>query len=155
MAGPFRIQTVDAEMLERILPLIAAYQIFYEQQPDTARNRVFFGRFAGGTPGGIQFVALDDAGEPLGYATLYFLPSSLSGADYCYLSDLFTIPEARSGGVARALLAHASEHAASRGFSSVEWLTARSNERAQRLYDSLPTHKSEWFYYALPTRAAS
>lgn len=152
MSQTFRIQTVDAAALEAILPLIADYQVFYHQQPDPARNRAFFGRFAGGTPLGIQFAAFDTAGAPLGFATLYFLPSSLSGADYCYLSDLFTVPAARGRGVARALLAHAAADARARGFDTVEWLTARSNATAQRLYDKLPASKSEWYYYALPTR---
>ena len=146
-----RIRRVDGELLERILPLIAAYQVFYHQVPDDARNRAFFARYTGDHPQGVQFAALDGDDTPLGFATLYFLPSSLSGADYCYLSDLFTVPEARGRGVARALLAHASAHARGRGFSHVEWLTARSNATAQRLYDKLPTSRSEWYYYALPT----
>lgn len=146
-----RIQRVDRELLEKILPLIAAYQVFYQQEPDDARNRAFFGRFTGDNPQGIQFAALDAGGSPLGFATLYFLPSSLSGEDYCYLSDIFTVPQARGRGVARQLLATCSEHARGRGFTSVDWLTARSNATAQRLYDKLPAHRSEWFYYSWPT----
>lgn len=151
MSQSVRIHRVDRELLEKILPLIAAYQVFYHQQPDDARNRAFFGRYAGGDPQGIQFAALDAGGAPLGFATLYFLPSSLSGEDYCYLSDLFTVSQARGRGVARALLEQCTSHARGRGFPSMDWLTARSNATAQRLYDKLPAHRSEWFYYSLPT----
>ena len=152
MNQTFQIRTVGAGELEAILPLIAAYQVFYHQEPDTARNRAFFGRFAGGTAQGIQFAAFDEAGAALGFATFYFLPSSLSGSDYCYMSDVFTVAAARGRGVARALIAHGAAYARERGFDTVEWLTARSNATAQRLYDKLPTSKSEWYYYMLPTR---
>ena len=143
-----RIERVDERLLETILPLIADYQVFYEQTPDTARNRAFFGRFTKENPLGVQFAALDPDGAPLGFATLYVLPSSLSGADYCYLSDLFTVRAARGRGVARALLASGASWARARGLDQVDWLTARSNATAQRLYDRLTPHKSEWYYYS-------
>lgn len=146
----FKIERVNHGLLEEILPLIAAYQVFYGQEPDSARNRAFFGRFAAENPQGVQFAARGTDGRTLGFTTLYVLPSSLSGADYCYLSDLFTVPEARGRGVARALLARGAEWAREHGFDSVDWLTARTNSTAQRLYDKLPAHRSEWYYYSWP-----
>lgn len=145
------VERVDDALLEKILPLIADYQIFYQQTPDTARNRAHFGRFTRESPAGVQFAALQD-GAPLGFATLYVQPSSLSGSDYCYLSDLFTVKEARGRGVARALLARCAEWARAHGFDSVDWLTARSNATAQRLYDRLTPHRSEWYYYSWPVK---
>lgn len=147
-----RVERVDAALLEKILPLIADYQVFYQQTPDPARNRVHFGRYTAESPAGVQFAALDEAGTPLGFATLYVQPSSLSGSDYCYLSDLFTVAEARGRGVARELLRRCAEWARAHGFDTIDWLTARSNATAQRLYDRLTPHRSEWFYYSWPVR---
>jgi ribosomal protein S18 acetylase RimI-like enzyme len=144
-----RIETVTADTFEQILPLIADYQRFYEATPDEARNRAHFGRFLADQSGGIQFVALDDAGQPLGYATLYFPFGSVTPGQYCLMNDLFVVPAARGQGVGRALIRHCLAHAQSRGFAKISWQTALTNATAQRLYDSLPTTRSGWYTYTL------
>lgn len=145
------IKTVGKRELEKILPLVAEYQRFYRLKPDEARNRVFFGRFARGVDRkGKQFVALDEQRRAVGFATLYFLPSSLSARTYCVLNDLYTVPAARGTGVGRALIAHCSRYAGERGHGSLEWQTERSNRAAQGLYDQLGALRSEWLTYSLP-----
>jgi GNAT superfamily N-acetyltransferase len=147
------IETVTHATFELVLPLIAAYQRFYEATPDEARNRAHFGRFLRDQSGGVHFVARADGGRPLGFATLYFPYSSLSAGVYCLLNDLYTVPEARGQGVGRALIGHCAHYAGELGFKRISWQTAQSNATAQRLYDSLPTTRSAWFTYALPTDA--
>ena len=144
----YDIRPVNGDLLDVVLPLIADYQRFYEQEVDEDRNRLFFGGLA--EPDAAQFVAFEGE-HALGFVTLYFLPSSLSAKRYCLLNDLYTVPEARGKGVGRALIAHAQGYAASKGYGDMEWLTSTSNVRAQRLYDSLPTRKSSWYIYNLPT----
>ena len=61
---------------------------------------------------------------------------SLSGGMVVYLSDLFTLPQARGQGVGRALIDHVRAFARARGYSSVRWLTAETNAPARALYDS-------------------
>jgi GNAT superfamily N-acetyltransferase len=142
------IREVGPEELEAILPLIGEYQRFYRQTPDAGRNRAFFARLFT-TPGlGRQLVALE-GGEPVGFATLYYLPSSLSGRLACVKNDLFVREDRRGRGVARELLAHCARHAAANGYGAVEWQTEKSNVTAQRLYDRLGATKTEWFYYSL------
>ena len=100
-----RIETVNNLNFEKVLPLIARYQEFYQRIPDAEANRRHFGQFLGGNhPLGVQFLAVADEGTALGFATLYFLPSSLSAGSSSVLNDLYTVPEARRHGVARALL---------------------------------------------------
>lgn len=145
------VESVTAGNFDAVLPLIADYQRFYGQEPDPARIHAFFGQFVGGDhPLGVQFLARQ--GERLvGFATLYFLPSSLSARTYCVLNDLYTIPEARGQGVARTLIEHCRKAARRRGFSSLEWQTQKENSTAQRLYDRLGAEKTEWFTYSLST----
>jgi GNAT superfamily N-acetyltransferase len=129
------IQTVTLGTFENILPLIADYQRFYESQPDGERNRRFYSQFIGDHRGAIQFLALDDKGVAIGFATLYFPYSSISAGVTCLMNDLFVLPEARGKGVGRALIAHCREHAKGLGFPRIHWHTFESNKTAHRLYD--------------------
>jgi ribosomal protein S18 acetylase RimI-like enzyme len=144
-----QIETVTAATFEQVLPLIAAYQRFYEAVPDERRNRAHFGQFIGDSARGIQFVALDDAGQAIGFATLYFPMGSVTPGPYCLMNDLFTVPAVRGQGVGRALILHCLAYAQARGFDKIAWQTALSNATAQRLYDSLPTTRSGWYTYTL------
>ncbi len=146
-----KVQLVTPNLVDKILPLIADYQRFYRMTPSEARNRVFFRQLAEpGNPIGVQLVALDPDEAPLGFATLYFLPSSLSAGVSCVLNDLFTVHSTRGQGVGRALLIYARDYAEARGYGTLDWQTEKSNTVAQRLYDSLPASRSEWYYYSLP-----
>ena len=144
------IETVTPATFELVLPLIAGYQRFYEAVPDEARNRAHFAQFLDDHSAGVQFIALDEEGRALGFATLYFPLSSVSARVNCLMNDLFTVPEARGKGVGRALILHCLQYAKQRGYPSIYWQTAQSNVTAQRLYDSLKTTRSAWYTYTLP-----
>ncbi|MFD2173693.1 GNAT family N-acetyltransferase [Rhodobacter lacus] len=81
-------------------------------------------------------LARDGAGRALGLVHYSLMHRALSGAMVVYLSDLYTVPEARGQGVGRALIDHVRAFARARGFDSVRWLTAETNAPARRLYDS-------------------
>ena len=51
------------------------------------------------------------------------------------MQDLFTLPEARGKGVARALIEAVADAAKARGAASVYWLTAEDNYAGRMLYD--------------------
>ncbi len=144
-----QIETVTAQTFERVLPLIAGYQRFYKAEPDEARNRAHFGQLLNDHAAGIQFVALDEAGRALGFATLYFPLGSVTPGVACLMNDLFVVPEARSQGIGRALIRHCLSYAKAHGFPKIHWQTALDNHTAQRLYDSLPTTRSGWYTYRL------
>ena len=69
--------------------------------------------------------------------THFFIHPSTSGPDVCYLQDLFTAPDARGKGVARALILAVTDWARARGLRRVYWHTQASNSAARRLYDSV------------------
>ena len=144
-----QIETVTAQTFERVLPLIASYQRFYKAEPDEARNRVHFGRLLDDYDAGIQFVALDEAGQALGFATLYFPLGSVAPGVACLMNDLFVVPETRGQGIGRALILHCLSYAKAHGFPNMHWQTALDNHTAQRLYDSLTTTRSGWYTYRL------
>lgn len=81
-------------------------------------------------------IARDETGTALGLVQYSLMHRSLSGGMVVYLSDLFTVPEARGKGVGRALIEHVRAFARERGYTSVRWLTAESNATARVLYDT-------------------
>jgi GNAT superfamily N-acetyltransferase len=81
-------------------------------------------------------IARDEAGRAVGLVQYSLMHRSLSGAMTVYLSDLFTLPDARGLGVGRALIDHVRAFARERGYASVRWLTQEGNSAARALYDS-------------------
>jgi GNAT superfamily N-acetyltransferase len=150
MAEGVAVSAVREEEFETLLPLIAAYQRFYEvDDPDTDRNRSFFRRFLAPSEVGELLAARAEDGTILGYACLYWHFSSLQAVETVLMNDLFVTPEARGRGVGRALIEAAAGVARERGAPWVEWSTAPDNHTAQRLYDSLTEEKSTWLSYEL------
>ncbi|AKU15518.1 GNAT family N-acetyltransferase [Luteipulveratus mongoliensis] len=65
----------------------------------------------------------------------FLVHASTTTPDVCYLQDLFTAPEARGQGVARALIEAVREWAREQGCSQLYWQTHESNVTGRRLYD--------------------
>lgn len=122
--------------------LWADYNAFYGRSDDTALpasvvsetrsrlldyNEPIFGFVAGS----------DDT--LLGLAHVVLHRNLIQIADTCYLQDLFTTPDARGQGVARALIDTVASFCASRGIEDIYWHTQISNAAARRLYDTLAT----------------
>jgi GNAT superfamily N-acetyltransferase len=84
-------------------------------------------------------------GELVGIA--HFLThANTTALDVCYLQDLFTAPQARGKGVARALIAAVTEWARGQGCSRVYWSTHESNATARRLYDKVALNRGFILY---------
>ena len=134
---------------ERLLPLIAAYQRFYEvEEIDEERNRAFFRRFLAPSEVGMLLAARDGGGI-VGYACLYWHFSSTQAVETVLMNDLFVSETARGRGVGRALIEASAAVARVRGAARLQWSTAPDNRTAQRLYDSTGAERSEWVEYEL------
>lgn len=57
--------------------------------------------------------------------------------DYCYLQDLFVVPECRGTGAGRRLIEYVYAVAREQGLNRVYWLTHETNIEAMRLYDRI------------------
>jgi GNAT superfamily N-acetyltransferase len=150
MADGVDVSAVREEEFETLLPLIAAYQGFYEvEDVDHGRNRHFFERFLAPSEDGRLLAAREESGTILGYACLYWHFSSLAATETVLMNDLYVRPEARGRGVGRALIEASAAVARERGAAWLEWATAPDNHTAQRLYDSMTSEKSTWLEYEL------
>lgn len=144
------IAPVAATEYEELLPLIAAYQGFYEvEEVETERNRAFFRRFLAPSEDGLLLGARRE-GELVGYACLYWHFSSTKACETVLMNDLFVAPEARGEGVGRALIEASLGVARERGAAQLEWQTAPDNHTAQWLYDATGAGRSTWISYDLP-----
>ena len=150
MSDELRIEPIAASELETLLPLIAAYQRFYEvAEVDDERNRAFFSSFVAPSEDGLLLGAWRDE-RLVGYACLYWTFTSLVPAETVLMNDLYVEPDVRGEGVGRALIEASATVARERGAHHLEWATAPSNVAAQRLYDSTGAERSEWVEYELP-----
>jgi len=149
MPAELRIEPVAARQMERLLPLIAAYQRFYEVEAiDDARNRAFFSRCLAPSEDGMLLGAW--RGEELvGYACLYWHSSSLVPAETVLMNDLYVTEPERGAGVGRALIEAAAEVGRERGAHQLEWVTGPDNATARRLYDSPPTESEPSIEYGV------
>jgi GNAT superfamily N-acetyltransferase len=144
-----RVEPITAAQLELLLPLIAAYQRFYEvDEVDEGRNRAFFARFVPPSEDGMLLGAWRDR-ELAGYACLYWHFTSLVPAETVLMNDLYVVERFRSQGFGRALIEASAAVARDRGAHRLEWATQPTNLTAQRLYDATGAERSEWVEYEL------
>lgn len=85
-------------------------------------------------------------GRAVGLTHYLFQRSCWKIDEDCYLQDLFTVPDARGKGVARALIHAVYAAADAAGNPGVYWLTQEFNYAGRMLYDQVGT-KSSFILY--------
>jgi GNAT superfamily N-acetyltransferase len=145
------IQAVRERDLGQLLPLMRGYCDFYEvQPPDDDLLAMARALIADPEREGLQLLARDRSGAPVGFATIFWTWSTLSAARIGVMNDLFVTPEARGEGAAEALIAACAGRCRERGAASLEWSTARDNHRAQAVYERVGGVRDDrWLDYSL------
>jgi GNAT superfamily N-acetyltransferase len=148
---PSVITTVTEADLPELLPLMRGYCDFYAVDPsDEALLAMSRTLIADPELQGLQLIARDDAGTAIGFATVFWTWSTLSGARLGVMNDLFVAEGARGGGAADALIAACAERCRERGATELAWQTAHTNLRAQAVYDRVGAKRDErWLDYSL------
>lgn len=117
-------------------PLWQGYLAFYEAQVAPETTDVLWQRLL--DPDEPMFVVGAFSGRRLaGIAHYLFHRSCWTVGDYCYLQDLYVVPEARGAGAGRALIEAVERAARAHGASRIHWLTKEDNHTARALYDKL------------------
>ncbi len=144
------IKVVTAEDLPELLPLMRGYSDFYEVSPsDEALLAVSSALLADPEREGLQYLAREEGGRAVGFATLYWTWSTLDASRIGVMNDLFVAEDARGGGVADALIEACRQECGRRGASRLTWQTAPDNLRAQKVYDRVGGHREQWVDYWL------
>ncbi len=131
------IQPLASSDFQAWLPLWQGYLTFYKATVAEATTQLTFGRLTGGREPMGGFIARDADGRALGIVHWILHRSCWTAGDYCYLQDLFVVPDGRNGGVGRQLIEAVYAAAASHGCARVYWLTHETNHDAMKLYDKV------------------
>ncbi len=129
-----------------IRPLVAAdepawrelwqgYLTFYQAELSEDVTATTWARLVGDTPHYLGYVAEEDR-EVVGMVTVVVHDYTWSTAPAGLLHDLYVKPEARGGGIGRALIDEVIALGRDEGWSRVYWMTKEDNSTARRLYDS-------------------
>jgi GNAT superfamily N-acetyltransferase len=144
------IDVVGEADLDDLLPLMRGYCDFYEVSPsDDALLELSRTLIADPSLEGVQFIARTDEGAAIGFATVFWLWSTLSATRVGLMNDLFVAPEGRGSGAAEALIEACRGACRERGAAKLTWQTAKNNARAQVVYDRVGGTREEWLDYWL------
>jgi len=131
----FTTRHATLDDLDALAPLFDAYRRFYEQPGDVALASAYLhARMERGES--VVLVAEGD-GTLLGFCQLYPAWCSVAAARIFVLYDLFVDDGVRRAGVGRAMMLAAQAFGREAGAVRLDLSTARTNTRAQALYESL------------------
>jgi ribosomal protein S18 acetylase RimI-like enzyme len=94
----------------------------------------------------IQGFVAEENGVILGFTHFHYQISTWTPTFACYLEDLFVSENARNKGIARSLIAEVEKQTKIDGGTEIFWITKRSNEVAQGLYNQVST-LTDFIYY--------
>lgn len=142
--------------LAELLPLVRAYCDFYEVEPsDEDLLELSRALLVDPDREGVQLIARNEQGAAVGFATVFWSWTTLSAARIGIMNDLYVAPAARGTGMADALIQACAHECRLHGAATLDWQTARDNERAQRVYERIGATRSEWIDYSLPVTPAT
>lgn len=131
------------------LPLIAAFireLAVYEKLLDEVRfDEAVLGEKLFGPRPYAEVVIGEQDGAAQGFALFFHNFSTFEGRPGIYLEDLFVRPEARGGGLGKALLCHLAKLAVERDCARLEWSVLDWNAPAIGFYEKLGARAmDEW-----------
>ena len=125
------------------LPLWDGYNAFYGRSGPTALpaeiTETTWARFFDEDEP-VHALVAERGGRLVGIVHYLFHRSTTMIGLNCYLQDLFTDPEARGGGIGRALIEAVYERARAAGSTRIYWQTHETNQTARRLYDQVASN---------------
>ena len=150
MTDGVSVSRVGEADLADLLPLVRGYCDFYGVAP-ADEDLLALSRALIADPDleGVQFLARGRDGAAVGFATVFWLWSTLIAGRIGLMNDLFVAAGARGGGAAEALIEACRAACRERGATRLTWQTAKDNARAQAVYDRVGGHREEWLDFWL------
>ncbi len=114
-----------------------SYLTFYETELAENVYRTTFLRLCSDDITAQNAIVAELGGEMVGLVHYIFHPHNWRVEDVVYLQDLFTVPQQRSKGVAKALINAVYRVSDEAGCPYVYWTTQEFNHQARHLYDQI------------------
>ncbi|WP_420798367.1 GNAT family N-acetyltransferase [Lysinibacillus cavernae] len=140
-----KICTVTQATIREVVPLFNAYREFYGQPSDLKKAELFIQERVENEES-IIFLAYQEE-EPVGFAQLFPLFSSVAMKRSFILNDLFVAKHARQQGVAQALMEQCYSYCRQEDARYMMLETATDNENAQQLYEKMGMTVDKSVYY--------
>ena len=140
-----RIVRAERKDLDDLVPLFDAYRQFYGQRSDLSAARAFL-RDRIERDESVIYLAYTKPREAAGFTQLYPSFSSVSLRPLWILNDLYVRSDVRRGGVGRALLERARQHAIETAAKGLVLSTGVTNKAAQTLYESCGWQREDEFF---------
>ena len=137
------IRRAGLDDVDALAPLFDAYRRFYEQPGDVALASAFLHSRLERAES-VVFIA-EAEGAAVGFCQLYPTWCSVAAAPIFVLYDLFVDEVERRGGAGRQLMLAAQAFGRDAGAVRLDLTTARTNARAQALYESLGWKRDDVF----------
>jgi ribosomal protein S18 acetylase RimI-like enzyme len=132
-----RVWVAEEADVAAVASLIAGFRDWWgKDEPTEAALRDTAGRLVG-DPDTDFLLAAQDNGPPAGVCQLRYRLSIWTGADDCWLEDLFVHAAARRAGLGRTLVSAALERAEARGCRRIELDVNERNTEALAFYRSM------------------
>lgn len=150
MSAEVAVRQASSQDVDALAPLFDAYRQFYDCPPDLPLARAYLADRIG-TGESTVFIASTGAGDIVGFTQLYPTFCSVEARPIFVLYDLYVSPASRQHGVGRALLTNAEAFGRASGVSRLDLSTAKTNVKAQSVYESLGWVRDDVFLqYSLP-----
>ncbi|KMN41381.1 N-acetyltransferase [Lysinibacillus sp. LK3] len=140
-----KICMVTQQTMGDVVPLFNAYREFYGQSSDLQQAEQFIQERVMGAESIIFLAYLEE--EPVGFAQLFPVFSSVAMKRAFLLNDLFVAKQARKQGVAQALMEQCYSYCQQEDARYMMLETARDNVQAQKLYEKMDMTIDETVYY--------
>ncbi len=133
-----RVWTASSRDVEAVASLIAAFRSWWgKEEPTLAQIRAITTRLLDDPNTEFLLAARGDGAPAAGVCQLRYRLSVWTGADDCWLEDLYVDDGARGTGLGRALVEAAFERARERGCRRIELDVNESNTAAIAFYEGL------------------
>jgi ribosomal protein S18 acetylase RimI-like enzyme len=133
-----RIWLADEDDVDAVSELIAAFRDWWgKERPSLAEIRDTASVLVGDPATDFLLASSDHDAAPKGVCQLRYRLSVWTGADDCWLEDLYVAEEARGAGLGRALVSTALERARARGCRRIELDVNEDNAAALAFYEQL------------------
>ncbi|NEW06747.1 GNAT family N-acetyltransferase [Paenibacillus sp. SYP-B3998] len=143
------VRNAELKDLHRLTELMYEYIVgFYKKPKPNSENLHNLIQTLFEKQIGIQFVVEQD-GDLVGFATLYFTFSTMKANKITIMNDLFLLEPYRNTEAETQLFLTCQTYSQDHGYAYMSWITAIENKRAQHFFEEMGSVQGNWVNYSI------